>query len=62
MFYIIPTLLLFNLLSLKDITLNKKDFIIMQDLFSINNYIVLLLYFTLISLSGLPFLAGFISK
>lgn len=62
MFYLIPTLLLFNLLSLRDISLNKRDLTSMHDLFSINNYITILLYFTLISLSGLPFLAGFIGK
>jgi len=62
MFYLIPTLLLFNLLSLRDINLTKRDFTVMHDLFTINHYITLLLYFTLISLSGLPFLAGFIGK
>jgi len=62
MFYIIPTMLLFNLLSLKNITLIKRDFVVMYDLFLVNNYITILLYFTLVSLSGLPFLAGFIAK
>jgi NADH-quinone oxidoreductase subunit N len=62
MFYIIPTLLLFNLLSFRNIMLSKRDFIVLYDLFLVNNYITILLYFTLISLSGLPFLSGFIAK
>ncbi len=62
MFYIIPTLLLFNLLSLKDITLAKRDLTVMHDTLTSNTYITTTLYFTLISLSGLPFLAGFIGK
>jgi NADH:ubiquinone oxidoreductase subunit 2 (subunit N) len=62
MFYIIPTLLLFNFLFLRNINLFKRDFIVLYDLFLVNNYITILLYFTLISLSGLPFLIGFISK
>jgi NADH-quinone oxidoreductase subunit N len=62
MFYLIPTLLLFNLLSLRDIVLTKRDFTIMHDLFTVNNYTTILSYFTLISLSGLPFLAGFVGK
>lgn len=62
MFYIIPTLLLFNLLSLRNITLIKRDFIVLYDLFLVNNYVTIFLYFTLVSLSGLPFLAGFVAK
>jgi NADH:ubiquinone oxidoreductase subunit 2 (subunit N) len=42
--------------------LSKRDFIVLYDLFLVNNYITILLYFTLISLSGLPFLSGFIAK
>lgn len=61
-FYLIPTILLFNLLSIRDINLTKRDFTLINDLFTINPYITYILYFTLISLSGLPFLAGFFGK
>lgn len=61
-FYLIPTLVLFNLLSIRDISLNKRDFSFFYDIFTTNNYMTILLYFTLISISGLPFLAGFIGK
>jgi NADH:ubiquinone oxidoreductase subunit 2 (subunit N) len=60
--YVIPTLLLFSILSLRDIVLDKRNLTIIYDSFLFNNYIVIALYFTLISLSGLPFLSGFIGK
>jgi len=62
LFYFIPTLLLFSLLSLKDITQNKRDLIILQDTYFVNNYLIIIFYLTIISLSGLPFLAGFVGK
>jgi NADH-quinone oxidoreductase subunit N len=62
LFYFIPTLLLFSLLSIKDISISKRNFTVIYDIFLINQYLIILLYFTLISLSGLPFLAGFIGK
>jgi NADH:ubiquinone oxidoreductase subunit 2 (subunit N) len=60
--YLIPTLLLFSLLSLRDIVLDKRNLTVMYDSFISNNYINIALYFTLISLSGLPFLSGFVGK
>lgn len=62
LFYLIPTLCLFTLLSLREISANKRDLTVLNDLFTINNYMIILLYFTIISLSGLPFLAGFLGK
>jgi len=62
LFYFIPTLLLFSLLSLKDISHNKRDLPMLQDTYFINNYLITIFYLTIISLSGLPFLAGFVGK
>lgn len=62
LFYLIPTLCFFILLTLKDVAFKKRDVTVLQDIFVINNYILLLFFFTIISLSGLPFLAGFLGK
>jgi NADH:ubiquinone oxidoreductase subunit 2 (subunit N) len=62
MSYVIPTLLLFCLLCLRDVMLDKRNLTIMYDLFIVNNYILIVSYLTLVSLSGLPFLAGFVGK
>ena len=60
--YLIPTLLLFSLLSLRDIVLDKRNLTVFYDSFISNNYVNIALYFTLISLSGLPFLSGFVGN
>jgi NADH:ubiquinone oxidoreductase subunit 2 (subunit N) len=60
--YLIPTLLLFSILSLRDMVLDKRNLTVIYDSFLFNNYITISLYFTLISLSGLPFLSGFVGK
>jgi NADH-quinone oxidoreductase subunit N len=60
-FYLIPTILLFSIILLKDLNVDK-DFSIFIILSLQNNYFIIFLYFILLSLIGLPFFIGFISK